>query len=217
MTLGGVLVAALLGALWLKPDAAVETKETLEAGTRNGISTPGEEPEASAPGAAGAPAGPNDVPKLRLDRAGSGEGIHSSLRNLFNYTKSPGEFEAERAEARRIEQLRVEAEKRRKEEADRLAKLQAERAEQERLHPTPPPEPPAPPITVRLIGLLGPSKQKVAILSDGGPGSDVYVVKVGDTFADRYKLLSLDYESVTVGYSNPKWSHIPPRTLRIGG
>jgi hypothetical protein len=70
---------------------------------------------------------------------------------------------------------------------------------------------PAPPITFRFIGKMGSPKTPLAVLADG---NDIYTVKEGEVVNEKFKILKIDFESVTIGYVNPIWTET--RTIRMG-
>ena len=167
------------------------------------------------PGAAAGSAG--QVPVLALNRRNEQPTMDEArMRNLFNYTKSPEEYEQERLEAERAENLRQEAEKRRKEEQERLAKEAEERRKWEVEHPKPPPPPQAPAANFKFLGYLGPPKDKLAVLSVGGPSGDVHIVRKGEVIDGKFKVLEIDFETLTLGFVDPKFSD-QKRTFRMGG
>jgi hypothetical protein len=143
--------------------------------------------------------------------------LRDSLRNLFNYSRSPEEIAAELAEQERLRKLREEAERRRREEEMRR------RDEAEKNRPIgpdlPPPPLPPPPINLTFIGYLGEPtevQRRLVVFAASGSGGDVYVARRGEVVADKFKVIDIDFESVTVGYVNPEWKD-RTRTLRMGG
>ncbi len=222
LTLIGVLAAALL-LTWLlspsdpeAPAAGVNASGGRRAAQTDDPSVEDSAPAAPASNARDAAAG-SGIPKLRLDREGGAPTLRPDVRNLFAYAKSPQEFAAERAEVERLrkaadEARRLQMEMDKKREAERLARI-----EYERLHPPQPPAPVAPPMNLRLIGFLGPAKSKIAVIADNGPSGNVYMVRSGEEFGEKYKLVALDFGAATVGYSDPKFAHMPTRTFRLGG
>ena len=180
-------------------------------------------PEAGPGGAHGAtdlsalPPG-TDVPLLALGRVNAlPEMDEAKMRNLFNYTKSPDEFQAERDEAARIKKMQEEAAERLRMEQERQAESARIEAEKHKNDPPPPPPKPIPPeMNYRFLGYFGPPANKLAVLSDNRSGGDVQIVGKGDTFDGKFKLLGIDFESVTIGYTDPRFAQ-EQRTLRMGG
>jgi len=158
-----------------------------------------------------------DLPLLALDRASDLPSVDDAkLRNLFNYSKSPDEYEAERLEAERIKKLAAEAERRRREEQERAAKEADERAKWAREHPAPPPAPTPPEMSFKFLGYLGKPADKLAVLSDTGGGGDIHSVRAGEGIDGKFKVLQIDYETMTLGYTDPKFSQ-EQKILRMGG
>jgi len=139
--------------------------------------------------------------------------IRRETRNLFNYARSPAEIEAEdQARAAAERQQREEAERRRV-QAEADARARAERERYERDHPTPAPPPP---INFRFIGKMGDPKAPIAILEEVAAGGEKYVVREGEVVLDKYKIIKIEFDSVTIGYTNPQWAQ-DTKTLKMGG
>lgn len=138
--------------------------------------------------------------------------IRPHSRNLFNYAKSPGEIHAEReaeeerrrAEAAAAERARLQAE----------AEAEARRKQAEFIAQNPPP-PVAPPINFRFIGKMGDVRAPIAILEEASPGGEKYVVREGETILDKYKIIKIDFDSVTIGYVDPKFA-AETKVIRMG-
>src|SRR5262245_37176436 len=75
----------------------------------------------------------------------------------------------------------------------------------------PPPPPPLPPIPLKFIGIMGPERDKIAVLSDGrgGPING----KEGDLVLGQYRILKIGVESVEVAYADGRGRV----TLRLSG
>ena len=138
--------------------------------------------------------------------------IRENSRNLFNYAKSPDQVSEERRQAAEAERQAREAAERRRLQAEAEAKAAMERAKYERDHP---PVPPAPPINFRFIGKMGDVKSPIAILEEASPGGDKYTVKEGEVVLDKYKILKIDFDSVTIGYVNPLYAQ-ETKTIKMG-
>jgi hypothetical protein len=77
----------------------------------------------------------------------------------------------------------------------------------------PPPPPPLPPITLKFIGVIGPSPQvpKIAVLNDG-KGLPVYG-KEGDIILGQFRLIRIGVESVELSYLDGRGR----TTIRLSG
>jgi len=158
-----------------------------------------------------------DIPLLALERKTElPELDDSKLRNLFNYSKSPEEYEAERRDAERIKKLEEEAAKRQKEEQERLAREAEERAKWASEHPAPPAPPEPPVMSLRFLGYLGKPEDKLAVIADIGSAGDLHIVSKGEVIDGKFKVLEIDFESVTLGFTDARFSD-QQRTLRMGG
>jgi hypothetical protein len=74
----------------------------------------------------------------------------------------------------------------------------------------PPPPPPPPPIILRYIGYLSDPRGSVAFLTDG---SSVFMGRVNDIIANKYRILKITEEDVELGYLNLNQSS----TIRFEG
>ena len=79
--------------------------------------------------------------------------------------------------------------------------------------PSGPPPPPPPPITLKFIGLIGPTPQvpKIAVLTDG-KGLPVYG-KEGDIILGQFRLIRIGVESVELSYLDGRGR----QTIRLSG
>ncbi len=118
----------------------------------------------------------------------------------------------ERRQAAEAERQAREAAERRRLQAEADAKAALERAKYEKDHP---PVPAAPPINFRFIGKMGDVRAPIAILEEVAPGGDKYTVREGEVVLDKYKILKIDFDSVTIGYVNPLYAQ-ETKTIKMG-
>ena len=137
--------------------------------------------------------------------------IRDHLRNLFNYSRSPDEVAEEERQRREAERLAREAEDRRRKEAEEAARRAQEDAA--RLASLPPPPPPAPAIPFKFIGKMGSPQTPLAILADATNG-DIVVVRQGEVVREQFKVIKIEYDSVTIGYVKAEWTET--KTLKMG-
>ena len=141
-----------------------------------------------------------------------------SYRNLFNYARSPDELENERLARVAAEKADREAEERRRKQAEIDA--QAAREQAERLAKNPPPPPP-PPINFRFLGKIGDPRSPIAVIEEIAAGGDKWTVREGEVILEKYKVIKIDFDSVTIGFSdaavakNPNWAQ-ETKTIRMG-
>jgi hypothetical protein len=139
---------------------------------------------------------------------GGRAGYDPKGRNLFRYTEPPPSAEelAAREEARRRAQMeadrarrqREEMERRRREqeEAARLASLQQQERDAERLAR----EGPRPPeIHYSYIGYLGPRNERVAVLLDRE--GKLLVAKEGEIVEEHFRIVYIGYSYLEMGWS----------------
>ncbi|MGH9388282.1 MAG: hypothetical protein ACRD1Z_01610 [Vicinamibacteria bacterium] len=160
-----------------------------------------------------------DIPIVEIDQSTKPPSMPESLRNLFNYTRSPEEIAAEKAEAERLGTLAEEARRRREEDERRRAEEQARIAEQNRLNPPPPAAPIPPPVSLKFIGYMGEPKDpkdRLVVFQDSGGGGDIYIARMGEVVADNFKVMDIDFEAVTLGFVDARFKDMK-RTLRMGG
>ena len=69
-------------------------------------------------------------------------------------------------------------------------------------------------MNLRFIGYMGDPKNKIVVFSDGTPNGDLFLARKGEVVRENFVLLDVDFETVTLGYVNPKWND--RRTLRMG-
>jgi hypothetical protein len=146
-----------------------------------------------------------DAPRVRIDLlAGLAEPYDQNGRDLFKYSKRPptaAELEAER--------LRLEAERRAREEALRKQReARNQRQQQSKPRPVTPPKPagPRPPrISFKYIGYLGPKDDRIAVFEQSG---ELMLARVGETVQDQFRVKDIDYETVVVGYTDPKFEKL---------
>lgn len=148
--------------------------------------------------------------EVSLDKLSPEVAIRRDTRNLFNYSKSPDEAAEEIRQQRHAERMAAEAEKRRQEEAERMALAQAQRAKELAINPPPPPPPV---ISFKFIGKMGQPKAPIAILADG-PSGEILTVREGEVIQEKFKVRKIDFDSITIGYVDPKWGET--RTIRMG-
>ena len=168
------------------------------------------------------------IPRVDPERLAEGAGEYQGGgRNLFDFgvmrppPPSPEELaqmaaaeaERQRLEAERqaeAERLRQEAlERQREEEAQRAARAAARAA----ANPPPPPKPVPPSMSFRLIGMVGPADDKLAILLDG---EEFLMARVGETVNQSFEVLEIGYDTVTIGYTDPKFAS-ESKVLPLGG
>lgn len=135
--------------------------------------------------------------------------IRERSRNLFNYSKSPDQVVEEERQRREAERLAREAEERRQKEQQEQAARAAEDAQRRAAMPPPPPQAPA--INFHFIGKMGQSKAPLAILADG---NETFTVREGEVIKDTFKLIKIDYDAVTIGYTKPEWTDT--KTIKMG-
>ena len=141
-----------------------------------------------------------------------------SYRNLFNYAKSPDEIEGERQARLAAEKAAREAEERQRRQAEIDAQANAERARRQIEHPDPPPPPP---FNFKFIGKMGDPRAPIAIIEESAPGGDKWVVREGEVILEKYKVLKIDFDSVTIGFSdavvakNPTWAQ-ETKVIKMG-
>ena len=139
--------------------------------------------------------------------------IRDNSRNLFNYARSPDQVAEEKRLIAEAERQAREAAERRRLQVEAEAKATAERIKFEAVHP---PALPAPPINFRFIGKMGASRTPLAVLEEVSPGGERYVVREGEVILDKYKILKIEFDSVTIGYTNPLWAQ-ETKTIKMGG
>lgn len=139
--------------------------------------------------------------------------IRENSRNLFFYAKSPSELERERmARAAALRQAR-EDEMRQRLQAEAEARAAAAKAAYAAQYP---PKPKAPPVAYRFIGKAGAPRAPLAILQETGPDGETYAVSEGEVLSQQFRVLKIDFDSVTIGYTNPDWAE-ESRVIRMGG
>jgi hypothetical protein len=141
-----------------------------------------------------------DAPQVRIDLlAGAAEPYDQNGRDLFKYSKRPPTAEELEAERRRLE-----AERLAREEA--LRRQREARANRENTGPkqTPPrpPGPRPPKITFQYIGYLGPKDDRIAVFENG---EELLLARVGEKLQEKFELREIDYESVVIGYTDPRF------------
>ena len=77
-----------------------------------------------------------------------------------------------------------------------------------------PPPPPIPPITLRYIGYMAEKSGRMVFLTDG---REVYVGRLNDIIANKYRVLKITEESVELGYLNMNESRTIPFQGSQGG
>lgn len=134
------------------------------------------------------------APVVRMDLlAGLAEDYDIRGRDLFQYSKRPP-TQAELDRARRQQEL---VEKKRDE-----AKA-AREARANRPPPTPTPTGPRPPrMTFDYLGKVGPKDDLHAVFVDG---DDIMIARVGETVRKDFKVLEIDFQSVVMGYTDPRF------------
>ncbi len=143
--------------------------------------------------------------------------IRKNSRNLFNYSKSPGEVAEEIRQQKEAERLAREAAERRRIQQEAEAAAAAARAQAMAVNP-PPPEAPA--IPFRFIGKMGEPKAPIAVLTDTVSG-EVFTAREGEVIAEKFKIQKIDFDSVTIGYAdlliakNPSWAN-ETKVIKMG-
>jgi hypothetical protein len=127
-------------------------------------------------------------------------------RDLFKYSArppSPAEVEAQRQAELAAQRAREAAERDRQERARVAAEQQARAAELAANAPPPPPPEPTPPgIPFRYIGYLGPPADRIAVLQDG---EELLLARRGEPLRGSFKVVEIRYESVVMGYTDPRF------------
>jgi hypothetical protein len=126
-------------------------------------------------------------------------------RDLFKYSVRPPSWA-------QVKQMRVAAAAAEKaaREADsraRLAALQQQKAEAERLaylaaHPPPPQPPPPPTISFRFLGFVGPPTGRIAAFEEN---DTTFVATTGEIVKKEFRIDEIKYESVVISYVNPQF------------
>jgi len=136
-----------------------------------------------------------------------------SGRNLFQYSKRPPTPE-EIAARRRAEEL---ARKQREAaEAARLADLQAQRDAAAKAAPSAPRGPVVaqpPGIPLQYIGYFGPKENKIAVFLNG---EEQLLARTGDTLQERFRVVEIRFETVVMGYTDPRFED-RTRELTVAG
>ena len=134
------------------------------------------------------------------------EPFDARARDLFKYSqRPPSAAEVRRMREEAARQAR-EAERLRKAEEERLRLLAEQQArdavERAKLPPPPPPPPRPPSITFRYIGYIGPKNSKIACFRDG---ENTLLAGVGETVQQHFKVVAINYDSVTMGYTKQEF------------
>jgi hypothetical protein len=164
----------------------------------------------SAIGRAADPRNLETFTEVSLERLSPEAKIREDSRNLFNYAISPQEVAEQARQQKEAARLAAEAEERRRIQAEADALAARQRAEQAAVNP---PKPPPPSINFKFIGKMGDSKAPLAILADNANG-EIMTVREGEIIADKFKVLKIEFDSITIGYVKPEWTET--RTLRMG-
>ena len=165
--------------------------------------------DGAAGSAAGAPGEPlaviaaGDAPRVRMDLlSGLAETYDQNGRDLFKYAQRPPTQEELDAERRRLEAERLAR------EAALAAQREARLARQNQPTTAPPPQPagPRPPrISFKYIGYLGPKDDRIAVFEEG---EDLILARVGETVNDQFRVQEIEYETVVMGYTDPKFEKL---------
>jgi hypothetical protein len=126
-------------------------------------------------------------------------------RDVFKYSTRPPSVAAVREMKRQAEIARKQAEELRKaQEAEqlRLAEVQRQKEEYEKLHPPPTPPPVPPPITFSFLGYVGPASDRIAAFEEN---NQTFVAKTGDIVKNSFKIQEIRYESVVIAYVDPRF------------
>jgi hypothetical protein len=214
----GAMVVALAAVLGAAAGASWQRREAGGAGSRPG--TPGGHDASHANGGGAGFTGAGFVPPGLIELIPYPK--HASIprdnySNLFDYSESPEAKAIRLAHDRRVALERQHE----KDEQDRLAKQKLAddnaRAEADARWAAAHPRPPA--VTLSLIGKIGAPRAPMAILA--AADGEVFTARVGETIAGTFRLLSLDFETATIGYApalvaaQPEWASA--RTvLRMG-
>ncbi|HEX5044451.1 MAG TPA: hypothetical protein VFV75_16225 [Candidatus Polarisedimenticolaceae bacterium] len=161
------------------------------------------------PGKAGdqkADAGSGEAPQVQLALLQADQVPYDPAgRDLFQYSQRPpsaAEIARMRAEAAEAERLRREAEER----ARLLAQQQAEearlRADALAKNPPPPPRPRPPTLTAKYLGCMGPRGNRIAFFERD---KELIMAKEGEPFLHDFKVVKINYETVTVGFTSPQF------------
>ena len=60
---------------------------------------------------------------------------------------------------------------------------------------------------------MGSPQTPLAILADG-PSGDIIVVHQGEVIREQFKVIKIEFDSVTIGYVKPDWTET--KTLKMG-
>ncbi len=144
-----------------------------------------------------------NTPRVRIDLlAGLAEPYSEGGRDLFKYAKRPPT--AEELEAERLRRLAEEEARRRALEASRLAREKKHNKERTAVPPRPTgPRPPR--ISFKYIGYLGPKDDRIAVFEQG---EELLLARIGETVQDDFRVQEIEYESVVIGYTDPRFAKV---------
>ena len=162
------------------------------------------------------------LPGVMLDAlSGARAPYDPSQRNIFRYGNipppppSPEEVARIEAARRQAEEERVRALAAEQERQRQLAEQAVQQQIQAALPPPPPPPPPRPvppAITLRVSGVLGSTRNRMAVLYSG---EDLILARTGDEVNKQFRILDIGYDWVKIGYVDPQFAE-EYQKLRMG-
>jgi len=118
------------------------------------------------------------------------------------------EIEARQRAELQQKQLQEENERRAREAAEALKRQQDQQQAIATAAPKGPATPPPPPINYRLVGYMGPQERRIAVLMNG---NEIVLGRKGDVLEGKFKVLSVGFDSVDIGYSDPAFKDAKKR------
>ena len=215
IVLGGVLLAVVVGFLYTRAGAP-------PAGSGGDDAVLATEPPGTVPKALSQMATVK-LPGVMLEALSAARAPYDpSQRNIFRYGNIPPPPPSPEEQAR-IEAARRQAEEERARalalEQERQKQI-AEQAVQQQIQASlqPPPPPPTPPrptppaITLRFSGVLGSTRNRMAVLYSG---EDLILARTGDEVNKQFRILDIGYDWVKIGYVDPQFAE-EYQKLRMG-
>jgi len=212
LTLGGVLLALVTGALYMR-----SSSPAVGSGEGDVVFVTGPPPSVSK---ALTQLGSVKLVNVMMSQLSVHPARYDpSQRNIFRFGNIPpppptpeeqAQIDATRRAAEEARQAAIREEERRQAEAQAEA---AARAAQPPIDPAtglpvgvpppPPPKPTPPAITLRYSGFLGSSRDRMAVLYSG---NDIVLARVGDTVNKEFRILDIGYDWVKIGYVDPQFT-----------
>jgi len=144
------------------------------------------------------------APRVRMDLlAGLAEPYDQNGRDLFKYSKRPPTAAELEAERRRLEAERLAREAALK--AQREARTKRQQVTERPAGPPKPSGPRPPRISFKYIGYLGPKDDRIAVFEEG---EDLMLARVGETVQDQFRVQEIDYETVVMSYTDPRFEKL---------